>query len=103
MTTTNRQLFAAAHDYTSDERAVLADTVPALGRTTVDIHPYDCAHWKNVPVAVWNYRLGGYQVLKKWLSFRECQILLRPLTPEEVQHFTDTARRIARLAKGGNI
>lgn len=47
--------------------------------------------------AVWNYKLGGYQVLKKWLSYRERGILGRRLTPEEVQHFTDTARRIAGL------
>ena len=22
--------------------------------------------WHNVPAAVWNYKHGGYQVLKKW-------------------------------------
>ena len=41
--------------------------------------------------------LGGYQVLKKWLSYREHDILARPLRPEEVQHFSDTARRIAAI------
>ena len=50
-----------------------------------------------MPSAVWNYRLGGYQVLKKWLSYRERSVLKRPLHPEEVQHFTDTARRIAAI------
>ena len=29
------------------------------------------ALWRCVPAAVWNYKLGGYQVLKKWLSYRE--------------------------------
>ena len=24
----------------------------------------DRAYWHNVPAAVWNYKLGGYQVLK---------------------------------------
>ena len=57
----------------------------------------DNAFWCNVPAAVWNYRLGGYQVLKKWLSYRERAILNRPLKPEEVQHFTDTARRIGAV------
>ena len=41
--------------------------------------------------------------LKKWLSYRESKILDRPLQPEEVQHFTDTARRVAamiQLAQG---
>ena len=50
-----------------------------------------------VPAAVWNYKLGGYQVLKKWLSYREQAILKRPLKPEEVQHFMHTARRIAGI------
>ena len=84
-------------DYTPDERSALADAIPALGQTTFDIHLNTRAYWKNIPTAVWNYKLGGYQVLKKWLSYRERQILRRPLTPEEVQHFTDTARRIAAL------
>ena len=48
-------------------------------------------------MGVWNYKLGGYQVLKKWLSYRESKVLGRKLLPEEVQHFTDTARRIAAI------
>ena len=47
-------------DYTDDERT-------ALGDTTFDVYLNDRAYWRNVPVAVWNYQLGGYQVLKKWL------------------------------------
>ena len=62
-----------------------------------DVHLNDTAFWRGVPATVWRYRLGGYQVLKKWLSYRERPILGRNLTPEEVQHFTDTARRIAAL------
>ena len=42
-----------------------------LGDATFDIWLNDHAFWRNVPAAVWNYRLGGYQVLKKWLSYRE--------------------------------
>ena len=53
--------------------------------------------WRNVPSAVRDYRLGGYQVLKKWLSYRESAVLDRGLRAEEVQHFTDTARRIGAL------
>ena len=75
----------------------LADQAPALGATTFDIHLNDRAYWRNVPADVWNYKLGGYQVLKKWLSYRERTILARPLRPEEVQHFTDTARRITAI------
>ena len=82
---------------TPDERAVMRDTLPALGDTTFDVYLNDRAFWRNVPAAVWNYKLGGYQVLKKWLSYRERDIFDRPLRPEEVQHFTDTARRITAI------
>ncbi len=83
--------------YTTDERAALGDTMAALGESTVDVYLNDRACWRNVPVNVWNYKLGGYQVLKKWLSYRESRVLGRPLLPEEVQHFTDTARRIGGI------
>ena len=76
--------------------------MPSRGRVaergaTFDVHLNDAAFWRDVPAAVWRYRLGGYQVLKKWLSYRERPILGRDLTPGEVRHFTDTARRIAAL------
>ena len=82
---------------TVDERAALGDAVGVLGETTFDIHINGQAWWRNVPPAVWNYKLGGYQVLKKWLSYREHKVLDRPLRAEEVQHFTNTARRIAAI------
>ena len=86
-------------DYTDKERAELTDAIPTLHDTTYDVYLNDRAYWRNVPAAVWNYQLGGYQVLKKWLSYRESRVLGRPLLPEEVQHFTDTARRIAAILK----
>ena len=95
----------AERAFTPEERAAMGDTLPALGDATVDIHLNGKAFWCNVPAAVWTYRLGGYQVLKKWLSYRERSILGRALRAEEVQHFTDTARRIAailRLAASDN-
>ena len=49
----------------------------ALGAGACDVHLNDRARWSNVPAAVWDYRLGGYQVLKKWLSYRERAILGR--------------------------
>ena len=83
--------------YTPDEKAAMGDSISTLGETTFDVYLNDRAFWRNVPAAVWTYKLGGYQVLKKWLSYRERSILDRPLKPEEVQHFTDTARRIAGI------
>ena len=88
---------AVQRPFTPTERATLAPALPPLGESTFDVHLNDRAFWRNVPSAVWNYRLGGYQVLKKWLSYRESSVLKRPLHPEEVQHFTDTARRIAAI------
>ena len=83
--------------YTSDERTSIGDNIATLGETTFDVYLNDRAFWRNVPAAVWTYKLGGYQVLKKWLSYRERDVLARPLKPEEVQHFTDTARRIGAI------
>ena len=69
----------------------------ALGATTYDIHLNDQAYWRNIPDNVWTYRLGGYQVLKKWLSYRERKVLGRDLRPTEVHHFSQTARRIGAI------
>ena len=87
----------AERAYAPGERAALDDAGTILGKTTFDVHLNRRAWWRNVPAAVWRYKLGGYQVLKKWLSYREHDILARPLRPEEIQHFTDTARRIAAI------
>ena len=83
--------------HTAAERAVLGNTANVLGETTFDVHLNAQAYWRNVPAAVWNYKLGGYQVLKKWLSYRESKVLGRSLLPKEVEHFTDTARRIGAI------
>ena len=81
-------------EYTPEERTALGDSITALGAKTLDVYLNDRAFWRNVPVAIWQYKLGGYQVLKKWLSYRERDVLGRSLTPEEVLYFAETARRI---------
>jgi hypothetical protein len=68
-----------------------------LGKTTHDIYLNDTAYWRNVPEKVWDYTIGGYQVLKKWLSYREHGLLGRPLTTEEAREVTHIARRLAAL------
>ena len=83
--------------YTPEERAAMGHGLSVLGETTFDIYLNARAFWRNIPAHVWTYKLGGYQVLKKWLSYREREILGRMLTPEDVQHFTDTARRIGAI------
>ena len=88
---------AVERDYTAAELKALGAAVGVLGHATVDVHLNDNARWSNVPAAAWNYKLGGYQVLKKWLSYRESKVLGRSLLPDEVQYFTNTARRIAAI------
>ncbi len=88
---------AAERAYSPGERAAMGGALPALGETTFDIYLNGEAFWRNVPASVWTYRLGGYQVLKKWLSYRERDILRRPLGADEVQYFSETARRIGAI------
>ena len=88
---------AVGRDYTSSERAALGDAARILGGTTFDIYLNENAFWCNVPAAVWTYKLGGHQVLKKWLSYRERGVLDRALTPEEVLDLMKIARRIAAI------
>ncbi len=95
-------------DNTSDERAainegaeVLGHTVEEaiehLGDTTCDIYLKNTAYWKNVPKKVWEYTIGGYQVIKKWLSYLEYELLSRALTVEEAREVMDIARRIVAI------
>jgi SAM-dependent methyltransferase len=95
-------------EYTPMERAAIEDGAKALGlsleeallrlgTTTFDIYLNELAFWANVPVKVWGYTIGGYQVVKKWLSYRERDLLGRDLTPDEVREVRDIARRMAAL------
>lgn len=77
-------------------------TMPGRGRLTehgdsVDVWINDRACWRNVPRAVWDFTIGGYQVVKKWLSYREKPLLGRGLTADEARHVTNTIRRLAAL------
>lgn len=68
-----------------------------LGDDTLDIYLNNKAFWANIPRRVWDYTLGGYQVLKKWLSYREEKVLGRPLRLAEVRDFSTIAQRITAL------
>jgi hypothetical protein len=99
---------ARERDYAPAERAALEagagalNLAPAalfdlLGHTTYDVYLNDIAYWRNVPAAVWDYVIGGYQVIKKWLAYREHKVMGRALKPEEALHVTHTARRLAAI------
>ena len=94
--------------YTSQEEAAIKEGATALGltteqameqlgNTTCDIYLNDTAYWKNLPTKVWNYTIGGYQVIKKWLSYREERLLGRSLKKEEVREVSNMARRISAI------
>jgi len=95
-------------DYTKEELAALAagareaglsegQAIALLGERTMDVFLNDAAFWSNVPLRVWSYTLGGYAVIKKWLSYREETLLGRPLTLDEVRYVTEMVRRIAAI------
>ena len=70
---------------------------PADPGGALDVYLSDRVRWSNVPRSARGFTLGGYPVLKKWLSYREEKLLGRSLRPDEALHFTQTARRIAAL------
>ena len=86
--------------FTPEERNAMVawhGMLDPLGDTTLDVYLNDRAFWRNVPLPVWTYKLGGYQVLKKWLSYRERGVLGRALQAEEVLHFAAVGRRIGGI------
>ena len=68
-----------------------------LGPDTRDVYLNEKACWSNVPANVWEYFIGGYQVIKKWLSYREQGLLGRALSADEAREVTGMARRLAAI------
>lgn len=68
-----------------------------LGEQLLDIYLNDDARWREVPGAAWDYKIGGFQVLRKWLSYRDKRALGRDLTAGEARTFTAIARRLSAL------
>lgn len=64
---------------------------------TLSIYLNDTAFWCNIPSRVWDYTIGGYQVIKKWLSYREQPLLGRALTKDEARYVEEMVRRIAAI------
>jgi hypothetical protein len=85
-------------DMTAAERGKLPEGAGAiLGEQTCDVWLNDRACWRNIPLRVWEYTLGGYQVIKKWLSYREKKLLGRSLSVDEARYVTEMARRMAAI------
>jgi hypothetical protein len=75
----------------------LAQALTLLGDTCLDVYLNGATFWAAVPANVWDYTLGGYQVLKKWLSYRELPLLDRPLRSDESDYFAQVVRRITAI------
>ncbi len=86
----DRRQFNAAEAETAAQAGVLG----ALA-CDINLNPSTC--WRGIPEKVWEVRIGGYQVLKKWLSYRGADIIGRQLTAAEVGHFQASARRITAI------
>lgn len=74
-----------------------------FGNTTYDVYINENAIWKNIPSKTWQYHIGGYQVLKKWLSYRENSIIGRALKKDEAREITNIARRISAILLMGEL
>ena len=88
---------ATPAEYGSPQPDALKGEAATGGAMTLDVYLNDVAYWRNIPPRVWEYTIGGYQVIKKWLSYRELALLGRSLTLDEVREVTHMARRIAAL------
>jgi len=49
--------------------------------------------------SVWNLKVGGYHVLRKWLSYRDYAVLGRARTLLEIRQFQSIARRLSGLIR----
>jgi len=94
-------------DWTEDEVKNLAKGIARLGigvnrgldllGRSVDVYLNETTFWRGVPEPVWNYMIGGYQVVKKWLSYREETILGRAISKDEAREVTAMVRRLTAL------
>jgi hypothetical protein len=84
-------------NYEPHEAKAIDDSSALLGEKTVDVYLNEHVCWRNIPAKVWDYTISGYSVIKKWLSYREKQLLGRSLTVDEARYVTEMARRIAAL------
>lgn len=57
----------------------------------------DSGAWQNVPKLVWEYSVGGFQVLPKWLSYRHVRQTEQPLSASDIDTVTQLCRRVYAL------
>lgn len=88
--------------FTEAERTGLGESADSLG-AACDVYLNDGTYWACIPERVWEFKIGGFQVLKKWLSYREHgtaqnpSLLGRGLTVAEARDFTALAQRLTAV------
>jgi Type ISP C-terminal specificity domain len=93
--------------YSEKELMALRSGAESIGMSEAQLHkllgpPVDVylnaeTCWRCVPSAAWDYTIGGYQVMKKWLSYREENLIGRPLLKDEAREVTSMVRRLSAL------
>lgn len=83
---------------TETESQAFGDSADGLG-LACDVYLNEKTYWTCVPEKAWEFKIGGFQVLKKWLSYREHgrghpSLLGRGLTVAEAREFTALAQRL---------
>jgi hypothetical protein len=92
-----------ARDRDQAELAELSENaIELLGPEVLDVFLNPETFWSNVPEAAWDYKIGGFQVLRKWLSYRDEVILGRALRIDEARQFTSICRRLTELVLLGS-
>jgi hypothetical protein len=79
-----------------------ANDVEGIEVTTNDVYWNENAYWANVPPEVWEFQIGSFPVLRKWLEARLQDKLGRPMRLSEVMRFSAIARRIAAILRLGD-
>lgn len=84
----------------------LFSTFPKSGSNLMEKAKYDAEenrvyinkegqYFDNVPEETWNFRIGGYQVLDKWLKDRRGRIL----SDEDIEHYTKVVKALHETAR----
>jgi hypothetical protein len=75
---------------------------PGMWGGLINVYLNEFVCWRNVPIEAWEFTIGGFQVIKKWLSYRDHgtedkPLLGRPITKEEARYVQEMARRLSAI------
>jgi hypothetical protein len=79
------------------ERAALGAVGLPDETVVCDVYLNERVFWRAIPRGAWQTVIGGYQVMKKWLSYRDFKVLARDLTADEAREVEAMARRLTVL------